>query len=287
MDKLLTVQAVAMVTLVRIGHYLESMATSDQSSGWSSVASDHSSLFELDYSNPRDLSSTNSDLKSDAPSELAESAAVPLQDLVSLQRSTSVLSELIEPAIPLQDLVSTGVQQDVPTVVHSRKKPPAPRPAHKKRQQQSQNVGTDFRKTVRSPIELSCHLNQNKPLSEQTNSNLPSHGTTSPLGSGPHTTTPPRSSSEGKQASRFKQAVGTVQKLQSTAKKFQTSDEVREVVFKDWLAKKEVKTLQARQSLIQSERKEAEHRREKEVLANHCICFQSYCTYIFITVSSV
>lgn len=63
----------------------------------------------------------------------------------------------------------------------------------------------------------------------------------------------------------FKQVAGKVQKMQSSAKKFKSSGEIRDIVFKEWLAKKEVKDMRARRSLEQSKQIDSEKKKNKEV----------------------
>ena len=100
---------------------------------------------------------------------------------------------------------------------------------------------TELRRTIRSPITFIEQENHLKSSQEK-----PAPTATSP-------------------ALTFKDAAGKVQKLQSSAKKFTNSDEIREVVFKDWLAKKEVKDMRTRKLLDDSKRIDIEKKREREV----------------------
>lgn len=126
-------------------------------------------------------------------------------------------------------------------------KPPAPRRVPHPRPDVKK---VDLRKTVRSPIAMAQHLSRAR-LNDSSET----------IDGGPSVSPPLLNS--GPRPLRFKQVM--VQKLQSTVKKFENSDEVREVVFKEWLAKKEVKKLHSRQSLNEKEKTEADSRREREV----------------------
>lgn len=165
---------------------------------------------------------------------------------------SDVLSEL------KKTLESAGTEPVPVTLNKNDKKPPAPK---RERHLRLSNGGIDLRNTVRSPISMAQHLNQSGPLAK-------SNDDVTDGGSHPHTVT---SNSDPARPLRFKQAVGTVQKLQSTAKHFRNSDEVREVVFKEWLVKKEENNLRTRQSLSQSEIIEAKNNREKEVCLSRLI----------------
>ena len=101
----------------------------------------------------------------------------------------------------------------------------------------------DLRRTIRSPITFI--EKENHPSNLKSSQEKPAS-----------THTP---------ALTFKEAAGKVQKLQSSAKKFTNSDEIREVVFKDWLAKKEVKDMRTRKLLDDSKRIDIEKKREREV----------------------
>lgn len=101
----------------------------------------------------------------------------------------------------------------------------------------------DLRRTIRSPIAMAYHLNHDDSEIQRTTHPSPNPET-------PFT---------------FKQVVGTVQKLQFSAKKFRNSDEIRDVVYKEWRAKKEVKDIQERRSLANTQKTDAEKKLEKEV----------------------
>lgn len=169
-----------------------------------------------------------------------------------LSELKKVLAEPEKPAVE-QDPSGTALPPAPPAhssrgKIKSDKKPPAPK---RKAPTQSSNV---LRKTMRSPVALAHHLNRDG--SHQDSDHSPPQ---------PRVSTPLPNSSAGIRPPRFIEAVTKVQKLQSTTKKFQSSNEVREVVFKEWLAKKEVKNLQKRQSLSQRKKEEAENKREQEV----------------------
>ena len=115
------------------------------------------------------------------------------------------------------------------------KKPPRPK-------RERDPGGMDLGRTVRSPIAMSQHL----------------QGTWDGVAKGEPTFT-------------FREVAGKVQKLQLSAKKFNSSGEIRDVAFKEWLAKKEVKNMRERKSLEQSKRIDCEKKRNKEVNDLACV----------------
>lgn len=117
------------------------------------------------------------------------------------------------------------------------KKPPRPKREH-------DPGGMDLGRTVRSPIAMSRHLQGTWDVAAK--------------------------DKENQQPITFSEVAGKVQKLQLSAKKFKSSDEIRDVAFKEWLAKKEVKDLRARKLLEQSERIDHEKKKNKEV--SHAFC---------------
>ena len=128
-----------------------------------------------------------------------------------------------------------------PTV--NTKKPPTSKRPHS-------SDGVDLGRTIRSPIPTVHHLNQD-------NQHLSHHL--------------PTSDSTIAKPLTFKQAAGKVQSLQSSAKKFNSSNEIREVAFKEWLGKKEVTHVQRRNSALQNKRVDAEEKRKREVETCHAI----------------
>lgn len=104
----------------------------------------------------------------------------------------------------------------------------------------------DLGRTVKSPIAMAEHLHQHHSTNEKTLS-------------------PPLNSTTRSLTLNFKEVAGKVQKLQSSAKKFKNSGEIREVVFKEWLAKKEVKAMRAKKSFERSRKIDVEKKRNKEV----------------------
>lgn len=112
--------------------------------------------------------------------------------------------------------------------------------------------GVDLGRTIRSPMPASHHLNQD-------DQHLPHR--------------PPTSDSTIAKPLTFKQAAGKVQRLQSSAKKFNSSNEIREVAFKEWLGKKEVIIVQRRNSVLQSKRVDTEEKRKREVEPFYAILY--------------
>lgn len=123
------------------------------------------------------------------------------------------------------------------------KKPPRPERVH--------SSGMDLSRTVRSPIAMSQHLH----LSD-------SHLTCIADGPTKENEQPVLKSTPGP---TLKQVASKVQKMQLSAKKFKSSGEIREVAFKEWLAKKEVKDMRARRSLEQSKQIDSEKKKSHEV----------------------
>lgn len=121
------------------------------------------------------------------------------------------------------------------SAVHNSKKPPRP---------PSSEGSVKFNRTVRSPLAMSHLLNQDGGSRGADPQSPPS----------PHS--PP--------LARFKQVAGTVQKMQSTAKKFNNSSEIREVAFKEWLAKKEMKDINEKIKRSMSVETESERAEEQE-----------------------
>ena len=122
------------------------------------------------------------------------------------------------------------------SAVHNSKKPPRP---------PSSEASVNFNRTIRSPLAMSHLLNQD--------------GVS--RGDDPQSPPPPPHSPP---LARFKQVAGSVQKMQSTAKKFKNSSEIREVAFKEWLAKKEVKDISEKIKKTASMETENEKAKEQE-----------------------
>lgn len=100
-----------------------------------------------------------------------------------------------------------------------------------------------FSRTIRSPLAMSQLMNQGRVSSSAESQS-----------SAPHSPSQARL--------HFKQVAGTVQQMQSTAKKFKNSREIREVAFNEWLARKEVKDMN--EKVKQAARKETEDDKAKE-----------------------
>lgn len=144
------------------------------------------------------------------------------------------------------DLVEGAIQtSDMPTV----KKPPT-----SKRPHSSGRLDMDLSRTIRSPIAMSEHLLHGSHLSTDgaKENQQPSPSPPPPLNS-------------TARSLKFKEVAGKVRKLQSSAKKFKNSNEIREVAFKEWLAKKEVRDLRTRKYLECGKRMDSEKKRNSEV----------------------
>ena len=107
------------------------------------------------------------------------------------------------------------------------------------------NSGVDLSRTVRSPEMMAQHLTECRAREK------PGH--------------PPPSSNSPNKPLKFKEVAGKVQSMQSAAKGFKNSHEIRDITFKDWAAKKEVKGIKDRNSQIQQRKIEEEKRKKKEV----------------------
>ena len=118
-----------------------------------------------------------------------------------------------EPRPPVRTTTTT-------TTTTTSKKPPRPPSAA------SGDGSISLSRTIRSPLAMAHLLNQDRVTDDSDAHASPS----------PHTLKPPT----------FKQVASTVQTMQSTAKKFKSSGEIREVAYKEWLAKKEAKDMHER-----------------------------------------
>lgn len=143
-----------------------------------------------------------------------------------------------------ENVVSGSVNQVTeatsPTV--NTKKPPKSKRPHS-------SDGVNLGRTIRSPIPVAHHLNQDDQLFSDST-------IAKPL--------------------TFKQAAAKVQGLQSSAKKFNSSNEIREVAFKEWLGKKEVTHVERRNSVLQSKRVDTEEKRKREVEIMSCYSILRY-----------
>ena len=127
------------------------------------------------------------------------------------------------------------------------RKPPTPKGGGRSR--------VDLGRTVRSPIAMSQHLQQGGQLTNENSQDNPSLAP--PLSSPPlHPTG---------HSLTFREATGKVQKLQAAVKKFKNSDEMREVAFKEWLAKKEVKDMRSKKATERCKKMDEETKRNEEV----------------------
>ena len=70
---------------------------------------------------------------------------------------------------------------------------------------------------------------------------------------------------DGDESSRFQAAVRNVQTIQSVARRFSDSTEVRKAVYSEWLEKKKIKTERERSSKSREKKEKEEGKRKVEV----------------------
>lgn len=127
-------------------------------------------------------------------------------------------------------------------------RPPLPQRQNGVAKKPPAHSGIDMGRTVKNPLKLAQHLSKAIDGAVQIPSALRSD-----------------QSSTKKKPPRFKKAVNAVQNLQSVSSNFKSSNEVREVAYKDWLAKKEVKAVQMKRTSLLEKKKEEEAKKKKEV----------------------
>ncbi len=159
-------------------------------------------------------------------------------ELDDTDESLQLSSEEVSQGSPDSEKV---MQEDRPTVhSSSSKKPPRPPSAG--------DGSVNLNRTVRSPLAMAHLLNQGG-VAEDGGAQSP------PL--------PPHSPPLARPL-KFKQVASSVQKMQSTAKKFKNSGEIREVAFKEWLAKKEAKDMNEKIKQTASMETEKEKAKDQE-----------------------
>lgn len=83
---------------------------------------------------------------------------------------------------------------------------------------------------------------------------------------------------DGGETSRFKAAVQKVQTIQSVAKDFKDSLEVRDAAYSEWLTKKQASIAQERSHKVAAKSEEENRKRKKEVSA-HIYLLRLVCAY--------
>ncbi len=174
----------------------------------------------------------------------------------------------------------------------------------------------DFNRTVRSPIMMAEHLKENddanlkRTLSNTVNGGVsnPNTGSATALkralsstigggggGGNPRAATTlkrtlsstvggggggggSRSTSTAK-PTRFKEATRKIQTMKSATKGFKSSDELRDIVYKDWLTEKASLEMEHKQFKVQEKKFQEEKIRKKQVgecsgdICSHCVFF--------------
>jgi hypothetical protein len=157
-----------------------------------------------------------------------ESVAEDYSDSFELDDTDSKASSDVSYDQFLASAVESGPKHLTPSP--TQEKPPRPK--------RVSSSGGDLCRTIRSPVAMSEYLCQSDVV-DGAKGNEPTLS--------------------------FKEAAKKIQKLQSSVKNFNSSGEIRDIAFKEWLAKKEVKDMQTRVLLEQGKRLDDEKRRNKEV----------------------